>query len=239
VTGYPSLRVVMAGVLSMSIASACAPASSPAATASSPAAGLCRASTREPTTCILVLGDSIASGEGATGSDRWPARLETLLRTDVPERTVIVSNLAQAGSQVDLLERQAAELPLEPYDVAIVISGVNDTNTRRIDQWAPRYANVIDALEDAGLTVVIGTAPPTLEGGVFTDRFAEVAEELRTIAGDRPMLDLAQEWLDIGIDTAGDYYQDDIHQNAAGQAAIAERARVVVGAILQAIVETP
>ena len=54
--------------------------------------------------------------------------------------------------------------------------------------------------------VVIGTAPPTFEGGIFTDRFAAVAEELRTIAGDRPMLDIAKDWQDLGVDTAGDYY---------------------------------
>jgi lysophospholipase L1-like esterase len=229
----------MAGVFTMSIASACAPASSPSAVESSPTAGPCPASTGKPTNCILVLGDSIASGEGATGSDRWPDKLETLLRTDFPDRTVIVSNLAQAGSQVELLERQVGELPLEPYDVAIVISGVNDTSTRRIDQWAPRYADVIDALEDAGLAVVIGTAPPTFEGGVLTDRFAQVAAELRTIAGDRPMLDLAKDWLGLGVDTAGDYYQDEVHQNAAGQAVIAEKARSIVGAILEGIHDSP
>jgi lysophospholipase L1-like esterase len=231
--------VALAGVLAAVTFASCAPVSSPAAVVSSPTAGPCPASTREPTSCILVLGDSIASGEGAAGSDRWPARLETLLRTDFPGRTVIVSNLAQAGSQVELLERQIAELPLEPYDVAIVISGVNDTSTRQIEQWAPRYAKVIDALEAAGLTVVIGTAPPTLEGGAFTDRYAQVAEELRTIAGGRPMLDLAKDWLDLGVDTAGAYYADDIHQNAAGQAVIAEKARPIVGAILQGIVDAP
>ena len=226
----------MAGVLTMSVVSACAPASSPAVFTSSPTAGPCP-STGEPTSCILVLGDSIASGEGATGSDRWPARLEALLRTDFPERVVVVSNLALAGSQVELLERQVAEVPLEPYGVAIVISGVNDTSTRTIDQWAPRYAAVIEALEDAGLKVVIGTAPPTFEGGAFTNRYAEVAEALRTIAGDRQMLDLGKDWLDLGADTAGDYYDDEIHQNAAGQAVIAEKARVVVGAILGGNVE--
>ena len=235
-TGHQGLRVVLAGVLMMSVVSACAPATSPADLTSSPTAGPCPSS-GEPTSCILVLGDSIASGEGATGSDRWPARLEALLRTNFPERTVTVSNLAQAGSQVDLLERQVAALPLEPYDVAIVISGINDASTRTIDQWAPRYAAVIEALEDAGLTVVIGTAPPTLEDGAYTDRFPEVAAELRMIAGDGPMLDLAKDWLDLGVDTAGDYYKDEIHQNAAGQALIAEKARVVVGAILDGVPE--
>lgn len=47
---------------------------------------------RDTTTYILMLADSITSGEGAAGADRWPARLEALLREDVPERNIVVSN---------------------------------------------------------------------------------------------------------------------------------------------------
>ena len=144
----------------------------------------------------------------------------------------MVSNWAQAGSQIDLLESRVAELPLGSYDVAIVITGLNDTSVRPLAAWSPRYQAAIEQLEDAGLTVVIGTAPPALEGGVLTDRFAAVADELRAIAGTRPMLDLENDWRALGVDTAAGYYHDELHQNAAGQAAIAERARAVLTPIL-------
>jgi lysophospholipase L1-like esterase len=148
----------------------------------------------------------------------------------------MVSNWAQGGSQIDLLESRVAELPLGSYDVAIVITGLNDTTVRPLDAWSPRYQAAIETLEDAGLTVVVGTAPPALEGGVFTDRFVAVAEELRAIAGTRPMLDLEKEWRELGVETAASYYLDELHQNAAGQAVNAERARALLEPILENLV---
>jgi lysophospholipase L1-like esterase len=217
-------------MLAMLLVSSCATASTatPAASATPVPCG----GSSDDTTCVLVLGDSIAAGEGAAGVDRWPARLEALLRQDLPERNVMVSNWAQGGSQINLLESRVAELPLGSYDVAIVITGLNDTTVRPLDEWSPRYQAAIEKLESAGLTVVIGTAPPAFEGGVFTDRFAAVADELRVIAGTRPMLDLEKDWRELGAETAGGYYVDVLHQNAAGQAVIAERARSVLDEIL-------
>ena len=223
--------LVAAGMLAMLLVSSCATASTATPTASATPAP-CRG-TSDDTTCILVLGDSIAAGEGAAGVDRWPSRLEALLRQDLPGRDVMVSNWAQGGSQINLLEDRVAELPLGSYDVAIVITGLNDASVRPLDEWSPRYRAAIEQLEDAGLAVVIGTAPPALEGGAFTERFAAVADALRTIAGTRPMLDLDQEWRALGVGTAGGYYVDAIHQNAAGQAVIAERAREVLVPILE------
>ena len=219
-------------VLALAMVASCAPASTPTAVPSATPAP-CLAASGDTTTCILVLGDSIAAGEGAAGFDRWPGRLQTLLRSDFPERDIVVSNWAQEASQVDLLETRVDELPLEAYEVAIVISGVNDTAARRIDEWAPRYTAAIEELEGAGVTVVIGTAPPTLEGGVFTDRFERVAEELRVIAGERRMLDIDQAWHDLGVGTAKSYYVDVLHPNVAGQAVIADMARAVVAEILE------
>lgn len=222
----------------MFLASSCAiAATAPPEASSTPAP--CPVASSDPATCILVLGDSIASGEGAAGPDRWPARLEAALRQDLPGRNIIVSNWAQAGSQVDLLETRVAELPLESYEVAIVITGLNDTAVRSVDAWAPRYSAAIDKLEDAGLTVVFGTAPPAFEGGVFTDTYASVAEELRDIAGTRPMLDLERHWRELGVGRAGDYYVDHIHQNAAGQALIAEQARSILRVILERAAQAP
>jgi peptidoglycan/LPS O-acetylase OafA/YrhL/lysophospholipase L1-like esterase len=225
------VALVTAGVLAMFLVSSCA--SAPPATPTASATPVPCGGSSNDSTCVLVLGDSIAAGEGAAGVDRWPARLEALLRQDLPGRHVLVSNWAQGGSQINLLESRVAELPLGSYAVAIVITGLNDTNVRPLDEWSPRYEAAIKKLEDAGLTVVIGTSPPALEGGVFTDRFKAVAEALRAIAGTRPMLDLEKDWRDLGVPTAAGYYLDEVHQNAAGQAVIAERARAVVAPILE------
>ena len=221
---------VTAGALALLLVASCA--APPTATPASPPPAPCPRAAGDSTTCILVLGDSIAAGDGAAPGDRWPAQLEVLLRQAAPDHDVVVSNWAHGGSEIDLLERRVAELPLDSYEVAIVITGVNDTVNRGVDEWAPRYAAAIDRLEAAGVTVVIGTAPPTFEGGVFTDQFAAVAERLRTIAGDRPMLDIAKEWKDLGVDGAGSYYLDMIHPNAAGQALIARRAKTILDGIL-------
>ena len=225
------VALVTAGVFAMLLVSSCATASTATPTASATPAP-CGGSSND-STCVLVLGDSIAAGEGAAGVDRWPARLEALLRQDLPGRDVMVSNWAQGGSQINLLESRVTELPLGSYAVAIVITGLNDTTVRPLDEWSPRYEAAIEKLEDAGLTVVIGTAPPAFEDGAFANTFVPVAERLREIAGTRPMLDLEQEWRDLGAATAGSYYVDQLHQNAAGQAVIAERARAILAPILE------
>ena len=225
------VALVTAGVLAMLLVSSCATA--PTATPTASATPVPCGGSSNDSTCVLVLGDSIAAGEGAAGVDRWPARLEALLRQDLPGRDVLVSNWAQGGSQINLLESRVTELPLGSYAVAIVITGLNDTTVRPLDEWSPRYEAAIEKLEDAGLTVVIGTAPPALEGGVFTDRFIAVAAALRAIAGTRPMLDLEKDWRELGVETAGGYYLDELHQNAAGQAVIAERARAILVPILE------
>jgi hypothetical protein len=56
---------------------------------------------------------------------------------------------------------------------------------------------------------------------------------LRAIAGTRPMLDLEKDWRELGAETAAGYYVDVLHQNAAGQTVIAQRARAVLAPILE------
>ncbi len=180
---------------------------------------------------ILVLGDSIAAGDPLTGKDRWSATLERLLAAALLERVVHVCNAAVGGSRIDFLESSiAGRSDLGSYDVALVIEGVNDDGFTPLDEWARRYGAAVAKLEAGGLVVVIGTAPPTLVQGRFTDRYQPIAEELRRIAAveGRVLLDVDGHWRDLGPEEAGPFYSDLIHQGPAGQAVIAEMAASLI-----------
>jgi lysophospholipase L1-like esterase len=190
---------------------------------------------REPTAlCIVILGDSIASGVPLNGDDRWWVQLGSLLSAALPDRRVVVESWAVPGSRVDLLESVAHDQPaLDSYDLAIVIEGVNDEVALPLDVWRLRYEAAIAAIERSGLVVVLGTPPPSFENGAFATRYDPTAAALREIAaGRRPLLDIAARWHADGAVVAAAYYADLIHQGAIGQQLMAEMARdVVLGAV--------
>jgi lysophospholipase L1-like esterase len=157
---------------------------------------------------------------------RWSARLETLLSSDPGGVAATVANRAQGGSEVDLLERQTEELPLDQFDIAFIISGVNDTSSRPIAEWRSRYEAVVTRLRRAGLTVVIGTPPPEYLNGAYTDRYLPVVEALRAIADGGPMLDLDRLWRQTV--EPGTLHLDWIHPNDDAQAIIARMAADLV-----------
>lgn len=180
---------------------------------------------------ILVLGDSIAAGDPLQGDDRWSVTLQRLLAADRPEGVVHVCNAAVGGSRIEFLESSVAgRSDLGGYDVAVVIEGVNDDGFTPLEEWARRYAAAIAALEAKGLSVVIGTAPPTIVEGRFTERYGPIAEALRGIAADggRLLLDIERRWRDLGAEEAGPFYSDLIHQGPAGQAVMAEMAASLI-----------
>ena len=185
--------------------------------------------------CVVVLGDSIAYGTPLEGVERWPSRLERLLVAALPGRAVAVSNWGVPGSRVDVLAAAATAQPaLDTFDVAIVIEGVNDAAWSPLETWRSAYEAAIEAMERRGLTVIIGTPPPTLEAGVFTSRYEPTTAALRDVAGAvRPRLDIDARWRRDGATTAAAYYTDLIHQSAAGQQLMAELGRDIVLELLE------
>ena len=182
--------------------------------------------------CIVVLGDSIAYGTPLEGDERWPSRLERLLRAEYPGRAVNVANWAVPGSRVDVLAAATTQASLTTFDIAIVIEGVNDAGWTPLDTWRAEYQAAISAMEGRGLKVVIGTPPPTLIDGQFTPQYDPTTNALREIAGTtRPILDIAARWRRDGAPKAAAYYSDLIHQGPAGQALMAEMARDLVVAL--------
>jgi lysophospholipase L1-like esterase len=175
---------------------------------------------------VVVLGDSIAAGTGATGdSTRWWIRVQTALRAALPERSIVVKNSARAGSGLDYLERTAATVSPIAFQAAVIIEGRND----QVDDgsWLSRYTAVVTGLEAKGIVVVIGTYPPTLSAGAFvpTGRTGVI----RTLAGPkRPLLDFEQRWLQAGPTMSVAWYADEVHANDDGQAIEAEVAVAVL-----------
>jgi lysophospholipase L1-like esterase len=190
----------------------------------------CRtAANREPL-CIVVLGDSIASGVPLEGDDRWWVRLGSMLRATFPGRSVVVDSWAVPGSQVDVLESAAGDQPaLGSYDVAIVIEGVNDQASLPMDAWRDRYKAAISAIESRGLVVIVATPPPSFEDGSFATRYDATAAAIRDVAaGGRPLLDIAARWHADGASVAATYYSDLVHQGVVGQRLMADMARDTV-----------
>ena len=174
---------------------------------------------------VVLLGDSIAAGIGATSdSTRWWIRAQTALRAAIPERTIAFKSSAIAGTGLDDLERTAATVSPLAYQAAVIIEGSND----QIDDgaWQSRYTAVISGLEAKGIVVVVGTYPPALRAGAFAPPGRNTI--IRTFAGPkRPLIDFEQRWRQAGPIAAAPWYSDDVHANDAGQAIEAEIALAV------------
>ena len=215
----PSLALNAAALLALCLViSGCAAAApaTPSATQTSPALAPFN---------VVLLGDSIAEGIGATtDSTRWWIRVQTALRAAIPERMIVFKSSAIAGTGLDDLERTAATVSPLAYQAAVIIEGSND----QIDDgaWQSRYAAVISGLEAKGIVVVVGTYPPALRAGAFAPAGRNTL--IRTFAGPkRPLIDFEQRWRQAGPIAAAPWYSDDVHANDAGQAIEAEIALAV------------
>jgi lysophospholipase L1-like esterase len=205
------------------------PAVTPLPTPLPPQAGCATASTAG-SLCIVILGDSIAQGVPVTGDDRWWIRLQRLLATALPGRTVTIDNWAVSGSQIDVLESAARDQPaIGTFDMAIVVEGVNDLAVRPVEAWQPRYAAAIAMLESKGVMAIMTTPPPSFEYGTFGIRYDAMAAAIRDLSqGRRAVLDLAARWHADGPAMASTYYVDTIHESLTGQILMASVARDVV-----------
>jgi len=225
------LTLLMCGVIGGCAANVTGPGSPPTPLPRQPA---CQAAGEPNALCILVLGDSIASGVPLAGNERWWVRLQSLLGAALPDRRVVVDSWAVPGSRVDVLESAARDQPaIDSYDVALVIEGVNDVGALTLDAWLARYKAAIADIEGHGLLVVVGTPPPNFGEGAFGSVYDRTAAAIRSLAtGRRPVMDIAERWRADGPAIAATYYADLIHQNAVGQQVMAQMASDVIrGAI--------
>lgn len=229
VTGLIVLTTAVIAVAIIGAERSGQPAVTPLPTPLPPQAGCATASTAG-SLCIVILGDSIGQGVPVTGDDRWWIRLQRLLSTALPRRTVTIDNWAVSGSQIDVLESAARDQPaIGTFDVAIVVEGVNDLASRPVEAWQPRYAAAIAMLEAKGAIAIMTTPPPEFQNGTFGTRYDASAAAIRELAqARRPVLDLAARWRVDGPAAASTYYVDTIHQSLAGQILMASLASDVV-----------
>ena len=113
---------------------------------------------------FLALGDSYTIGEGVAASERWPARLATLLRArgGAIEAPIIV---ARTGWTTDELAGgiDAADLP-PPYDLVTLLIGVNDQYRGRSgaeyrEQFRGLLARAIGFAGDRAAHVIVLSIP--------------------------------------------------------------------------------
>jgi lysophospholipase L1-like esterase len=122
---------------------------------------------------VVWLGDSTAAGVGASRADlAIPRRVAALL-----DRPVDVVSLAVSGATIsDVVAEQLPFLPDARPDVVAVSIGANDvTHLTPKSAFASAYADLVAAVPDGALLVVLGVpdmgAPPRL------------AQPLRAVAG--------------------------------------------------------
>jgi lysophospholipase L1-like esterase len=109
---------------------------------------------------LVVLGDSAAAGLGCDRADQTPgALLAGALARDLHRRVDLVV-LARIGARSAELEVQVAQALRRPVDAAVIVIGANDVTHRvPIASAARDLRRAVQALREAGVVVVVGTAP--------------------------------------------------------------------------------
>ena len=112
---------------------------------------------------LLLLGDSSVAGVGAETQD--DALAGQISRRLAKGRQVSYRVIARTGATtLDALKMLEAEAP-EPFDVAVIGLGVNDTKnglTRKT--WKRSYARILDRLtEDFGVRRIVASGMPPVE----------------------------------------------------------------------------
>lgn len=160
---------------------------------------------------VVVLGDSLASGFGV---EQGQGFVEIL----TPELGVEVVNLAIKGkTTAESVPRVSAEvLPLKPSLVVIELGG-NDA-LQKVDPSTTK-ANLAEMIEkvhaDKIPVLLLG-----VRGGLFSDKLADVYEEL----SEQYEVALVPDIMD-GVFTKASLKADAIHPNAEGHKVVAETVR--------------
>lgn len=126
---------------------------------------------------LLLIGDSIAAGLGATSpGETLGAQLAKRLAKKT-HRTVRLRVGAHVGSETSMVRAQLAALPARyRADVAVLVVGGNDVTHRvRPAESVRHLREVVEALLAAGTEVVVGTCPDL-------GALPAVAQPLRSLA---------------------------------------------------------
>ena len=93
---------------------------------------------------ILALGDSYTIGEGVAADDRWPNQLVRMLRargTDVADPEIVART---AWTTDELLDAIDEAQPKGPYDIVLLLIGVNDQyRSRPVSSFATEFKKLL------------------------------------------------------------------------------------------------
>jgi lysophospholipase L1-like esterase len=108
---------------------------------------------------LAVLGDSAAAGWGVPAAEAFPRVLAEALSQRL-RRRIDLQCVAEVGATTADLGRQVSGLTANLPQLAVIIVGANDVKTRvRPGTSALQLRRVLDALQEQGCAVVVGTCP--------------------------------------------------------------------------------
>jgi len=167
---------------------------------------------------ILIFGDSLAEGVGATKGNDLASRLATTLKTPV-------LNYGKSGDTTsDALERLAVTLKEDPGVVLIILGG-NDF-LKKISQ-AETFENlekIVTFFQDKGAVVVLVGVRSGLIGDGRGDEFSSLAQKTGSVY----IPDILK-----GVFGKLKYMSDEIHPNDAGYAMIEKRFATILADLFE------
>lgn len=192
---------------------------------------------REPRLSVAVIGDSLASGLGSTGTEGGlTQRVFNALRAARPGSTFANLSVPHA-TMGDVLHHQISQLRGTRPDVVILIAGANDLRyTRDRMVFARRFRVLLQEVHRAAPRArIFAAGMPDVTQTAGVPRFAKAAVSRICRAFDRTMRSIVEEFGDAFIDLyaytsaplePGAEYLcgDGYHPNDFGYAEIARRA---------------
>lgn len=178
---------------------------------------------------LAVLGDSLAAGYGVTEQDAFPVRLETALRRDGVDCTVI-----NAGVSGDTSAGGAARLDWvlgdQPTHLLVELGGNDALRGLPVDQLRSNLDQIITTARARGVQVMLAgmLAPPNL-GRDYGEAFKQVYIDL----AHRHQVNFYPFFLDGAIMQSALMQPDGIHPNAEGVEVIVQRIAPAVAAFVE------
>lgn len=150
---------------------------------------------------VVVFGDSLAFGNGATAGNDIASQLEASLGREVINLGVPGNTTADGLARIDEL------LAVDPR-VVVVILGGNDTLRRvPVAETFVNLAQIIEQIQASGAVVVLVGAPGGLYGNQYDKEYQRLAKEYRTFYVSNIL---------SGLISRPEYMSDYIHPNDTG-----------------------
>ncbi len=127
---------------------------------------------------LLVLGDSIAAGLGAESPRQTLGAHLARRLAKKTRRAVRLHTAAMVGAETSEVRAQLADLPsgYRPHVAVIVVGGNDVTHRVRVASSVAHLAEVVQAVQEGGCEVVVGTCPDL-------SALPSVPQPLRALAG--------------------------------------------------------